>query len=159
MRRTTKWGTVTPRGRGYRPRLLRTRWPHRTSAETRSPRVPRRGSARRRRLPRHHRRRARRRTLKKGLWHELFSMEKGIAITLHAKFNVCAWWDRPTTPYTKSKRGQREEEQEDLSKDLDEASPVPASEDGNAAKTSAQNCIHFNLKLKKKKCQFCLLYL
>lgn len=43
---------------------------------------------------------------------------------------------RPTTPYTKSKRGQREEEQEDLSKDLDEASPVPASEDGNPAKTS-----------------------
>ncbi|XP_058488352.1 SWI/SNF complex subunit SMARCC2 isoform X2 [Solea solea] len=42
----------------------------------------------------------------------------------------------PTTPYTKSKRGQREEEQEDLSKDLDEASPVPASEDGNSAKTS-----------------------
>uniref|UniRef100_A0A3Q3XCZ1 Uncharacterized protein n=1 Tax=Mola mola TaxID=94237 RepID=A0A3Q3XCZ1_MOLML len=34
-----------------------------------------------------------------------------------------------------SKRGQREEEQEDLSKDLDEASPVPASEDGNPAKT------------------------
>uniref|UniRef100_A0A669F484 SWI/SNF related BAF chromatin remodeling complex subunit C2 n=1 Tax=Oreochromis niloticus TaxID=8128 RepID=A0A669F484_ORENI len=33
----------------------------------------------------------------------------------------------PTTPYTKSKRGQREEEQEDLSKDLDEASPVPAT--------------------------------
>lgn len=44
--------------------------------------------------------------------------------------------DRPTTPYTKSKRGQREEEQEDLSKDLDEASPVPASEEGNSAKTS-----------------------
>ncbi|KAG7493589.1 SWI/SNF complex subunit SMARCC2 isoform X2 [Solea senegalensis] len=42
----------------------------------------------------------------------------------------------PTTPYTKSKRGQREEEQEDLSKDLDEASPVPASEEGNSAKTS-----------------------
>ncbi|XP_053285783.1 SWI/SNF complex subunit SMARCC2 isoform X1 [Pleuronectes platessa] len=42
----------------------------------------------------------------------------------------------PTTPYTKSKRGQREEEQEDLSKDLDEASPVPASEEGNAAKTN-----------------------
>ncbi|XP_070758104.1 SWI/SNF complex subunit SMARCC2 [Enoplosus armatus] len=42
----------------------------------------------------------------------------------------------PTTPYTKSKRGQREEEQEDLSKDLDEASPVPASEEGNPAKTS-----------------------
>uniref|UniRef100_A0A3B4WDK4 SWI/SNF related BAF chromatin remodeling complex subunit C2 n=1 Tax=Seriola lalandi dorsalis TaxID=1841481 RepID=A0A3B4WDK4_SERLL len=34
-----------------------------------------------------------------------------------------------------SKRGQREEEQEDLSKDLDEASPVPASEEGNPAKT------------------------
>uniref|UniRef100_A0A665VXA2 SWI/SNF related, matrix associated, actin dependent regulator of chromatin, subfamily c, member 2 n=1 Tax=Echeneis naucrates TaxID=173247 RepID=A0A665VXA2_ECHNA len=44
----------------------------------------------------------------------------------------------PTTPYTKSKRGQREEEQEDLSKDLDESSPVPASEEGNPAKTSKQ---------------------
>uniref|UniRef100_A0A3Q2QN72 SWI/SNF related BAF chromatin remodeling complex subunit C2 n=1 Tax=Fundulus heteroclitus TaxID=8078 RepID=A0A3Q2QN72_FUNHE len=44
----------------------------------------------------------------------------------------------PTTPYTKSKRGQREEEQEELSKDLDEASPVPASEEGNTAKTSTQ---------------------
>ncbi|XP_037107411.1 SWI/SNF complex subunit SMARCC2 [Syngnathus acus] len=43
----------------------------------------------------------------------------------------------PTTPYTKSKRGQREEEQEDLSKDLDDASPVPSSEDGNAAKTNS----------------------
>ncbi|XP_061583564.1 SWI/SNF complex subunit SMARCC2 isoform X2 [Cololabis saira] len=43
----------------------------------------------------------------------------------------------PTTPYTKSKRGQREEEQEDLSKDLDEASPVPASEEGNTAKTNS----------------------
>uniref|UniRef100_A0A665VYE7 SWI/SNF related, matrix associated, actin dependent regulator of chromatin, subfamily c, member 2 n=1 Tax=Echeneis naucrates TaxID=173247 RepID=A0A665VYE7_ECHNA len=42
----------------------------------------------------------------------------------------------PTTPYTKSKRGQREEEQEDLSKDLDESSPVPASEEGNPAKTN-----------------------
>ncbi|XP_008318234.1 SWI/SNF complex subunit SMARCC2 isoform X2 [Cynoglossus semilaevis] len=42
----------------------------------------------------------------------------------------------PTTPYTKSKRGQREEEQEDLSKDLDEASPVPASEEANPAKTN-----------------------
>ncbi|XP_033483000.2 SWI/SNF complex subunit SMARCC2 isoform X1 [Epinephelus lanceolatus] len=42
----------------------------------------------------------------------------------------------PTTPYTKSKRGQREEEQEDLSKDLDEASPVPASEEGNPPKTN-----------------------
>ncbi|KAI4827448.1 hypothetical protein KUCAC02_030840 [Chaenocephalus aceratus] len=43
---------------------------------------------------------------------------------------------RPTTPYTKSKRGQREEEQEDPSKDLDEASPVPASEEGNTPKTN-----------------------
>ncbi|XP_061833674.1 SWI/SNF complex subunit SMARCC2 isoform X2 [Nerophis lumbriciformis] len=43
----------------------------------------------------------------------------------------------PTTPYTKSKRGQREEEQEDLSKDTDEASPVPASEDGTPAKTNS----------------------
>ncbi|XP_047439021.1 SWI/SNF complex subunit SMARCC2 isoform X3 [Mugil cephalus] len=42
----------------------------------------------------------------------------------------------PTTPYTKSKRGQREEEQEDLSKDLDEASPIPATEEGNPAKTN-----------------------
>ncbi|KAF0035017.1 hypothetical protein F2P81_012775 [Scophthalmus maximus] len=42
----------------------------------------------------------------------------------------------PTTPYTKSKRGQREEEQEEPSKDLDEASPVPASEEGNPAKTN-----------------------
>ncbi|XP_076012995.1 SWI/SNF complex subunit SMARCC2 isoform X2 [Genypterus blacodes] len=42
----------------------------------------------------------------------------------------------PTTPYTKSKRGQREEEQEDLSKDLDDASPVPATEDSNTAKTT-----------------------
>uniref|UniRef100_A0A1A8H898 SWI/SNF related, matrix associated, actin dependent regulator of chromatin, subfamily c, member 2 n=1 Tax=Nothobranchius korthausae TaxID=1143690 RepID=A0A1A8H898_9TELE len=42
----------------------------------------------------------------------------------------------PTTPYTKSKRGQREEEQEDLSKDVDEPSPLPASEEGNAAKTN-----------------------
>uniref|UniRef100_A0A3B5MXE7 SWI/SNF related BAF chromatin remodeling complex subunit C2 n=1 Tax=Xiphophorus couchianus TaxID=32473 RepID=A0A3B5MXE7_9TELE len=42
----------------------------------------------------------------------------------------------PTTPYTKSKRGQREEEQEELSKDLDEASPVPASEEGTTAKTN-----------------------
>uniref|UniRef100_A0A3Q3JYX8 SWI/SNF related, matrix associated, actin dependent regulator of chromatin, subfamily c, member 2 n=1 Tax=Monopterus albus TaxID=43700 RepID=A0A3Q3JYX8_MONAL len=38
-----------------------------------------------------------------------------------------------------SKRGQREEEQEDLSKDLDEASPIPASEEGNPTKTSTQD--------------------
>ncbi|XP_028302332.1 SWI/SNF complex subunit SMARCC2 isoform X4 [Gouania willdenowi] len=42
----------------------------------------------------------------------------------------------PTTPYTKSKRGQREEEPEDATKDLDEASPIPASEEGNPAKTN-----------------------
>ncbi|XP_066520613.1 SWI/SNF complex subunit SMARCC2 [Hoplias malabaricus] len=41
----------------------------------------------------------------------------------------------PTTPYTKSKRGQREEEQEDLTKDLDEPSPIPAAEDGSQNKT------------------------
>uniref|UniRef100_A0AAR2LXI6 SWI/SNF related, matrix associated, actin dependent regulator of chromatin, subfamily c, member 2 n=1 Tax=Pygocentrus nattereri TaxID=42514 RepID=A0AAR2LXI6_PYGNA len=41
----------------------------------------------------------------------------------------------PTTPYTKSKRGQREEEQEDLTKDLDEPSPVPAAEEGSLNKT------------------------
>ncbi|KPP73334.1 SWI/SNF complex subunit SMARCC2-like, partial [Scleropages formosus] len=35
----------------------------------------------------------------------------------------------PTTPYTKSKRGHREEEQEDLTKELDEPSPVPAVEE------------------------------
>lgn len=56
---------------------------------------------------------------------------------------VCMY--RPTTPYTKSKRGQREEEQEDLSKDLDEASPVPASEEGNSAKTSTQFHIYSNI--------------
>lgn len=49
---------------------------------------------------------------------------------------LCLCVYRPTTPYTKSKRGQREEEQEDLSKDLDDASPVPASEEGNPPKTS-----------------------
>uniref|UniRef100_A0A8B9LQ37 SWI/SNF related, matrix associated, actin dependent regulator of chromatin, subfamily c, member 2 n=1 Tax=Astyanax mexicanus TaxID=7994 RepID=A0A8B9LQ37_ASTMX len=41
----------------------------------------------------------------------------------------------PTTPYTKSKRGQREEEQEDLTKDVDEPSPVPAAEEGSQNKT------------------------
>ncbi|XP_072540569.1 SWI/SNF complex subunit SMARCC2 isoform X2 [Salminus brasiliensis] len=44
----------------------------------------------------------------------------------------------PTTPYTKSKRGQREEEQEDLTKDLDEPSPVPAAEEGSQNKTDEQ---------------------
>ncbi|TRY54947.1 hypothetical protein DNTS_020712 [Danionella cerebrum] len=41
----------------------------------------------------------------------------------------------PTTPYTKSKRGQREEEQEDLTKELDEPSPVPAVEEAALPKT------------------------
>ncbi|XP_051568576.1 SWI/SNF complex subunit SMARCC2-like isoform X2 [Myxocyprinus asiaticus] len=41
----------------------------------------------------------------------------------------------PTTPYTKSKRGQREEEQEDLTKELDEPSPVPAVEEAMLPKT------------------------
>ncbi|XP_075447440.1 SWI/SNF complex subunit SMARCC2 isoform X9 [Ascaphus truei] len=35
----------------------------------------------------------------------------------------------PSTPYTKSKRGHREEEQEDLTKDMDEPSPVPNVEE------------------------------
>lgn len=59
---------------------------------------------------------------------------------------------RPTTPYTKSKRGQREEEQEDLSKDLDEASPVPASEDGNPAKTSTEAETSLNFMIKYLSC-------
>uniref|UniRef100_A0A4W5RC40 SWI/SNF related BAF chromatin remodeling complex subunit C2 n=1 Tax=Hucho hucho TaxID=62062 RepID=A0A4W5RC40_9TELE len=42
----------------------------------------------------------------------------------------------PTTPYTKSKRGQREEEPEDLTKDLDEPSPVPAVEEVTLPKTA-----------------------
>ncbi|XP_012993721.3 SWI/SNF complex subunit SMARCC2 isoform X1 [Esox lucius] len=42
----------------------------------------------------------------------------------------------PTTPYTKSKRGQREEEQEDLTKDLDEPSPVPAVEEVTLPRTA-----------------------
>ncbi|XP_073726442.1 SWI/SNF complex subunit SMARCC2 isoform X1 [Misgurnus anguillicaudatus] len=41
----------------------------------------------------------------------------------------------PTTPYTKSKRGQREEEPEDLTKELDEPSPVPAVEEATLPKT------------------------
>ncbi|XP_056109854.1 SWI/SNF complex subunit SMARCC2 isoform X3 [Rhinichthys klamathensis goyatoka] len=44
----------------------------------------------------------------------------------------------PTTPYTKSKRGQREEEQEDLTKELDEPSPVPAVEEATLPKTDEQ---------------------
>ncbi|XP_071991174.1 SWI/SNF complex subunit SMARCC2 isoform X4 [Engystomops pustulosus] len=35
----------------------------------------------------------------------------------------------PSTPYNKSKRGHREEEQEDLTKDMDEPSPVPNVEE------------------------------
>ncbi|CAO2581920.1 SWI/SNF complex subunit SMARCC2 [Lemmus lemmus] len=35
----------------------------------------------------------------------------------------------PSTPYTKSKRGHREEEQEELTKDMDEPSPVPNVEE------------------------------
>ncbi|XP_051997283.1 SWI/SNF complex subunit SMARCC2-like [Xyrauchen texanus] len=40
----------------------------------------------------------------------------------------------PTTPYTKSKRGQRDEEQEDLTKELDEPSPIPAVEEATLPK-------------------------
>lgn len=49
--------------------------------------------------------------------------------------NLCVCVFRPTTPYTKSKRGQREEEQEDLTKELDEPSPVPAVEEATLPKT------------------------
>ncbi|XP_063808704.1 SWI/SNF complex subunit SMARCC2 isoform X3 [Pseudophryne corroboree] len=41
----------------------------------------------------------------------------------------------PTTPYSKSKRGHREEEQEDLTKDMDEPSPVPNVEEVTLPKT------------------------
>uniref|UniRef100_A0A8C8SN38 SWI/SNF related, matrix associated, actin dependent regulator of chromatin subfamily c member 2 n=1 Tax=Pelusios castaneus TaxID=367368 RepID=A0A8C8SN38_9SAUR len=41
----------------------------------------------------------------------------------------------PSTPYTKSKRGHREEEQEDLTKDMDEPSPVPNMEEVTLPKT------------------------
>ncbi|KAM9319968.1 SWI/SNF complex subunit SMARCC2 [Gastrophryne carolinensis] len=41
----------------------------------------------------------------------------------------------PSTPYTKSKRGHREEEQEDLTKDMDEPSPVPNVEEVSLPKT------------------------
>ncbi|XP_067385950.1 SWI/SNF complex subunit SMARCC2 isoform X4 [Emydura macquarii macquarii] len=41
----------------------------------------------------------------------------------------------PATPYTKSKRGHREEEQEDLTKDMDEPSPVPNVEEVTLPKT------------------------
>ncbi|XP_036864837.1 SWI/SNF complex subunit SMARCC2 isoform X5 [Manis javanica] len=41
----------------------------------------------------------------------------------------------PSTPYTKSKRGHREEEQEDLTKDMDEPSPVPNIEEVTLPKT------------------------
>ncbi|KAM8975886.1 SWI/SNF complex subunit SMARCC2 isoform 2-T2 [Pelodytes ibericus] len=41
----------------------------------------------------------------------------------------------PSTPYTKSKRGHREEEQEDLTKDMDEPSPVPNVEEVTLPKT------------------------
>ncbi|XP_069735741.1 LOW QUALITY PROTEIN: SWI/SNF complex subunit SMARCC2 [Phaenicophaeus curvirostris] len=41
----------------------------------------------------------------------------------------------PATPYNKSKRGHREEEQEDLTKDMDEPSPVPNVEEVTLPKT------------------------
>lgn len=56
---------------------------------------------------------------------------------------VCVF--RPTTPYTKSKRGQREEEQEDLTKDLDEPSPVPAVEEATLPKTGKFTHVTFFL--------------
>lgn len=63
---------------------------------------------------------------------------------------VCS---RPTTPYTKSKRGQREEEQEDLTKDLDEPSPVPAVEEATLPKTGTfTHTSRFNQSLKPRLC-------
>ncbi|KAJ0023643.1 hypothetical protein NQD34_003542 [Periophthalmus magnuspinnatus] len=53
----------------------------------------------------------------------------------------------PTTPYTKSKRGQREEEPEDLSKDADEASPAAPSDEVNPAKTSEYITVLSSLQL------------
>nr|XP_013795103.1 PREDICTED: SWI/SNF complex subunit SMARCC2 [Apteryx mantelli mantelli] len=44
-------------------------------------------------------------------------------------------WGSPSTPYNKSKRGHREEEQEDLTKDMDEPSPVPNVEEVTLPKT------------------------
>ncbi|NWT07290.1 SMRC2 protein, partial [Mionectes macconnelli] len=41
----------------------------------------------------------------------------------------------PSTPYNKSKRGHREEDQEDLTKDMDEPSPVPNVEEVTLPKT------------------------
>lgn len=141
MRKTMRWVKAAPRGRESQPRLWPTKWPPPTSGGTRSPAAPRRGSARRhlpRPLPR---RRARRRTQRRGVWSEWgHSWRISCNCALVKSFIIClllfVHMRRPTTPYTKSKRGQREEEQEDLGKDLDEASPVPASEDGTPAKTS-----------------------
>ncbi|XP_027764149.1 SWI/SNF complex subunit SMARCC2 isoform X8 [Empidonax traillii] len=45
----------------------------------------------------------------------------------------------PSTPYNKSKRGHREEEQEDLTKDMDEPSPVPNVEEVTLPKTGQVN--------------------
>ena len=59
---------------------------------------------------------------------------------------VCV--DRPAAPYTKSKRGQREEEQEDLTKDLDEPSPVPAVEEVNLPKTGMYTHSHTHIHIQ-----------
>lgn len=65
-------------------------------------------------------------------------------ITLHVPVSVppssslmafSLFLPRPSTPYTKSKRGHREEEQEDLTKDMDEPSPVPNVEEVTLPKT------------------------
>lgn len=146
MTRTMKWARAALRGRGSQPRPSQMRWPRLTSGGTRSLAAPRRGSARRRPPPPLRLRRARRRTPKRGLW-PAWCVALGVCcrisntscindIVKYTEIMLCVCVYRPTTPYTKSKRGQREEEQEDLSKDMDEASPVPASEDGNPAKTS-----------------------
>uniref|UniRef100_A0A8B9V1P9 SWI/SNF related, matrix associated, actin dependent regulator of chromatin subfamily c member 2 n=1 Tax=Anas zonorhyncha TaxID=75864 RepID=A0A8B9V1P9_9AVES len=53
----------------------------------------------------------------------------------NAKKGAGAVGARPSTPYNKSKRGHREEEQEDLTKDMDEPSPVPNVEEVTLPKT------------------------
>lgn len=57
------------------------------------------------------------------------SGDQGGSLSLSLSFG------RPSTPYNKSKRGHREEEQEDLTKDMDEPSPVPNVEEVTLPKT------------------------
>ena len=60
-------------------------------------------------------------------------MLKGDQVSFH--YLSSPFLPSPSTPYTKSKRGHREEEQEDLTKDMDEPSPVPNVEEVTLPKT------------------------